>query len=133
MREILFRGKRLDNGEFIYGFYTCFEVAGILKYGVFPLRHDINNKNIKDNEFLVDPKTIGQYTGLQHKKQVKIFEGDIVSVTSKTDTSYNSIIKFKRSKFCFYLTNCSKHEYPYRDLYGWVEIEVTGNIYEKIK
>lgn len=72
MREILFRGKRTDNGEWVYGNLVrgCDEkYAYIVEFG---------NKELCRNYINVKPDTIGQYTGLIDIYGVKVFEGDIV-------------------------------------------------------
>ncbi len=71
MREILFRGKRTDNGEWV----KCSETYIRDGDGIW-----LSDENL--NVVTVIPETVGQFTGLTDKNGVRIFEGDIVDYIS---------------------------------------------------
>ena len=77
MREILFRGKRLDNGEWVEGYLGQYTLIGNNKTWLGYVIRSVPQKLWDCDWFEVDPATVGQFTGLRANGK-RIFEGDIV-------------------------------------------------------
>ena len=96
MREIIFRGKRMDNGEWAEGFYishlnACHYIIPFHTGGF----EAMDNSFYVHKWFEVDPSTIGQYTGLKDKNGERVWEGDILSLR----TGRPHVVRFKNGVF----------------------------------
>lgn len=88
MREILFRGKRIDNGKWVYGYYVYTKDSN----GEY--QHFI----VTPKWFIVYPSTVGQFAGLTDKNGKRIFEGDVVKISFAVSPMYGVVV-FKNGGF----------------------------------
>lgn len=109
MDKIIFRGKRLDNQQWIEGYLMAEDVI---------------------NMHVVDPETIGQYTGLYDKNGVMIFEGDIVKGALSFGLPINSHVSFLEGSFGIITETHGAHRFTAFSSICNTEYEVTGNIYD---
>lgn len=129
MQEVLFRGKRVDNGEWVYGFYVRIGKS----HFIFTGKLKIVGLNVDFECYEVIPETVGQFTGELDFNGKKIFEGDIVKnsccVTlrsgdneNKWDCTIMGVVTFRKGGFW---VKSSEFDFPVSN-----EYEVIGNIHD---
>lgn len=144
MREVLYRGKRVDNGEWVYGYYY--------KIPAPPVCFKEDKKVVQDKHFIilehpnyvpdwgmprkmvqveVEPETVGQFTSTPDKNGKKIFEGDICGCFCNTQVF---IVEYCKDRCGYFFDDCIESGGcdPAPECLGNLRdtIEVIGNIYD---
>ena len=139
MREIIFRGKRKDNGEWVEGYYgEYYNGKKNISCISIPSKEAVSGSLCYD----IIPETVGQYTGLTDKNGTKIFEGDILKIIDGKEIiiasvkfgDYNQPDKILKTHIGFYFDIANLVSYR-KDIGYWFgktfsEIEVIGNVHD---
>ena len=141
MREILFKGKRRDNGEWIEGqlayFFDNRETPYIMPHCYFGTR-ELGEYDDKDEMIISDEvafggfisvqhETVCQFTGEVDKKGNKIFEGDWLNVSS----GYSSYIQYENGSFLSIYSHPEDGEELVMEDITPSNCEIIGNIHDK--
>lgn len=127
MREILFRAKRVDNGEWVEGFLLIRPMA-ICIGDYSPWWIDVPPVDPDDDggRYNIDPETVGQYTGLTANDK-RIFEGDIVNGLFLFERPVAGVVTFRDGSFGVQWMRGRVEEFSAFTSCCNVEWEVIGN------
>ena len=135
MREILFRGKRCDNGEWVQGYYIRadhhWHKHGIHKDWIASGASANGGWFALHNKYAVKAETVGQFTGLTDKNGKKIFDGDIIEWFAQGESEHPDFGYIEYDEQSFAWRVCwQKYDPDFMEGMQQEYISVIGNIHD---
>lgn len=131
MREILFKAKRKDNGEWVEGYYRAdpdLNMHFICGWDYYLSENGLERESF---EYEIDPDTLCQFTGLTDKNGEKIWENDIVQAWSEGSNAIGKVIRRVDGLYIMYPAYQKKEFWGlYPNKNGKTTVEVIGNIFD---
>ena len=127
MREILFRAKRADNGEWVEGYFAIgkWYLDEKERHAILPIDLCFY-PHCEINEWIeIDPETVCQYTGLTDKNGKRIWENDIVKIGANTLVRWSK----KYAGWCL-VQRGWMYEHFFGEAIDERDCEVVGNIFD---
>lgn len=131
MREILFKAKRIDNGEWVEGYV-------VRKHGLYFIYSIVNSESCRQNNYEIIPETLCQFTGLCDRYENKIWENDILMAHldefHPEDMTYETV-EWGVAGWAAHETSSIDREYgsvdrEYLNEFDLKHFEVVGNIFD---
>lgn len=129
-REILFKAKRKDNGEWVEGYVVAYPSG---KVEIHKISKELPDILLKCE---IAPSTLCQYTGLTDKNDKKIWENDIISISAysydEPEDDYFGVVTYCEKDACWSLNNNEKYGEIICECFGSYTTEIInhGNIFD---